>query len=136
MTDQVLKIDKELSPAEANLHMLAHILASRNISANVEVQSEQLEFLKEIEMKTASDIEKIEEARKLLALVESEEYFIAVRNTFAEHYAKMDSRYIDKYLEEIEYESAIAAVGLTLVPALYKVRDDFVYGTVSKPTLQ
>lgn len=131
-----LKPASGLAPAEERLHALADLLANRNIELNIQLQSEQLQFLKDIDFKTAEDIEKVEEARKVLNILESEEYFNALRNTFTEHYAKMNPIYIERYLDEIAYENAFNEVGLTLTPALYKLRDDFVYGTVGKPTLQ
>lgn len=125
-----------LVPAEERLHALAHILAMNNLNANIQANADTLKFLKEIEFKTAEDIEKVEESKKILDILQSDEYFNALRNTFAEHYAKLPPRFVERYLEDIEYEQAISEVGLTLVPAMYKLRDDFCYGVVSKPTLQ
>lgn len=121
---------------ESQLHKLANILAKRNLEANIEASVDTLKFLKEIDFKTEQDFDKIDEAKKVLELLQSDEYFQAVRNAFAEHYAKMPAKFIARYLEEIEYETAIAEVGLTLVPALYKLRDDFFYGPLEKRTLQ
>lgn len=123
------------SPVEP-LHYLCNVLAEMNADANVAAAADNLAFLKQIEGKTASDLEKIKEAKKVLKILESDDYFNDLRNTFAEHYSQLAPEHIQRYLSDIAYEQAIANVGLTLVPALYALQEEHIYGARVKPTLQ
>lgn len=129
---QIVALDTEIDPGTAMLHEVADYLANLNLDSQIGGVMDTLEFLRDIEFKDASDLEKIKECERILEVVQSKDYFNEVRNTFAEHYSKLDARSLERYLNDLKYEAAIAEVGVTLVPALQQLQDKFSRGVFKK----
>lgn len=118
------------------LHTIAVRLADLNTRVQLEVAIPTLEFLEDIEGKTADDVRKIKDQEKLIDLLESEGYRDRLQNEFTEKFNVLDTKFLRKYLEELEYEDAIAEVSLQLSSSLAQVQEELLYGVIKKPTLQ
>lgn len=128
-----------VSPDAAHLdlvHIVADRLATMNIDPQLEVAEETLEFLQDIEDKTADDVRRIRDQEKLVNLLAGEDYHNKLRNIFTEHLASLNPVYLKQYHSDLLYQDAISEMNLQIIPALEEVQQELLYGVVSKPTLQ
>lgn len=128
-----------VSPDAAHLdlvHIVADRLAAMNIDPQLEVAEETLEFLQDIEDKTADDVRRIRDQEKLVNLLAGEDYHNKLRNIFTEHLASLNPVYLKQYHSDLLYQDAISEMNLQIIPALEEVQQELLYGVVSKPTLQ
>lgn len=128
-----------VSPQEKRvtiLHDVAKRLATLNVDVQLEVAVETLEFLKEIEGKTADDLRKIRDQEKLVDILSGDEYHGRLSNLFTEKMDALSDEHLERYHSQMLYEDAISEVNFQIVPALDAVQEELVYGLVVKPTLQ
>lgn len=128
-----------VSPDAAHLdlvHIVADRLAEMNIDPQLEVAEETLEFLQDIEDKTADDVRRIRDQEKLVNLLAGEDYHNKLRNIFTEHLAALNPVYLKQYHSDLLYQDAISEMNLQIIPALEEVQQELLYSVVSKPTLQ
>lgn len=118
------------------VHIVADRLAAMNIDPQLEVAEETLEFLQDIEDKTADDVRRIRDQEKLVNLLSGEDYHNKLRNIFTEHLAALNPVYLKQYHSDLLYQDAISEMNLQIIPALEEVQQELLYGVVSKPTLQ
>lgn len=118
------------------LHDVAIRLAEINIEPQIAVAVDTLEFLQDIEDKTADDLRRIKDQEKLVDQLSGEDYRNRLQNLFAEHLATLEPEHLKQYHADIVYQDAIAEMNLQLVPALQEAQQELLYGVVSKPTLQ
>lgn len=133
MTDLIVTPEQKRTDT---LHAIAARLAKLNIDAQLEVAVATLEFLEDIEDKTADDLRKIKDQSKLVDVIDGNEYKDRLQNLFTEKFAVMSDEHLKEYLDGLIYEEAIAEVNLQIVPALEEVQQELLYGVFSKPTLQ
>ncbi|QPI18290.1 hypothetical protein POP15_242 [Pectobacterium phage POP15] len=133
MTDLIVTPEQKRTDT---LHAIAARLAKLNIDAQLEVAVATLEFLEDIEDKTADDLRKIKDQSKLVDIIDGNEYKDRLQNLFTEKFAVMSDEHLKEYLDGLIYEEAIAEVNLQIVPALEEVQQELLYGVFSKPTLQ
>lgn len=133
MTDLIVTPEQKRTDT---LHAIAARLAKINIDAQLEVAVATLEFLEDIEDKTADDLRKIKDQSKLVDVIDGNEYKDRLQNLFTEKFAVMSDEHLKEYLDGLIYEEAIAEVNLQIVPALEEVQQELLYGVFSKPTLQ
>lgn len=118
------------------LHDVAIRLAEINIEPQIEAAVDTLEFLQDIEDKTADDLRRIKDQEKLVDTLSGEDYRNCLQNLFTEHLAGLPVEYLKRYHEDLLYQDAIAEMNVQIVPALQEVQQELLYGVVSKPTLQ
>lgn len=133
MTDLIVTPEQKRTDT---LHAIAARLAKLNIDAQLEVAVATLEFLEDIEDKTADDLRKIKDQSKLVDVIDGNEYKDRLQNLFTEKFSVMSDEHLKEYLDGLIYEEAIAEVNLQIVPALEEVQQELLYGVFSKPTLQ
>lgn len=133
MTDLIVTSEQKRTDT---LHAIAARLAKLNIDAQLEVAVATLEFLEDIEDKTADDLRKIKDQSKLVDVIDGNEYKDRLQNLFTEKFSVMSDEHLKEYLDGLIYEEAIAEVNLQIVPALEEVQQELLYGVFSKPTLQ
>lgn len=133
MTDLIVTPEQKRTDT---LHAIAARLAKINIDAQLEVAVATLEFLEDIEDKTADDLRKIKDQSKLVDIIGGNEYKDRLQNLFTEKFDVMSDEHLKEYLDGLIYEEAIAEVNLQIVPALEEVQQELLYGVFSKPTLQ
>lgn len=121
---------------EETLHQIAIHLAELNIEAQLEVAIPTLEFLKDIEEKTADDLRKVKNQERLIEILESEEYRYRLEYEFTDKFSKLSSRHLETYLENLEYNRAIEELNFELSPALAALQEELVSGDLNKVTLQ
>lgn len=128
-----------VSPEDAHLsivHSVAIRLADMNIEPQIEVAYSTLEFLQDIEDKTADDLRRIKEQEKLVDMLSGNDYRNRLRNLFTEHLSKLDPVHLKQYHSDLLYQDAIEQMNTEIIPALEEAQQELLYGVVSKPTLQ
>lgn len=128
--------DMNLSDFEKDLHELANYLTEANLATQLEQANLTLDFLLSIENKTESDEEKVENARKVIAVLQEGDYKRELCNTFAEHYSKMDHKHIARFLEEIAFERAAKEIAFNLNPVLIDLSNKYIFKQLEVKTLQ
>lgn len=118
------------------LHNIAIRLAKLNVDVQMDVAVPTLEFLQDIEDKTADDLRRIKEQTKFIDVLTGVDYRDRLQNLFTEKFAVMSDEHLKEYLDGLIYEEAIAEVNLQIVPALEEVQQELLYGVFEKPTLQ
>lgn len=118
------------------LHDIAARLANINIDAQLESGVMTLDFLKSIEKKTADDLDKIDRQQAFVDKLGDKAYFEALQNIIVEKYDALDTKHLERYLNDLLYEDAVIGVGTQLAPAMEQLNQDYFYGTLRKPTLQ
>lgn len=121
---------------EETLHQIAIQLADLNIEAQLEVAIPTLEFLKDIEEKTADDQRKVKNQERLIEILESEDYRSRLEYEFTDKFSKLSPRHLETYLEDLEYNRAIEELNFELSPALAALQEELVSGSLNKVTLQ
>lgn len=128
-----------VSPEDAHLsivHSVATRLADMNIEPQIEVAYSTLEFLQDIEDKTADDLRRIKEQEKLVDMLSGNDYRNRLRNLFTEHLSKLATVHLKQYHSDLLYQDAIEQMNTEIIPALEEAQQELLYGVVSKPTLQ
>ena len=128
-----------VSPEDAHLsivHSVATRLADMNIEPQIEVAYSTLEFLQDIEDKTADDLRRIKEQEKLVDMLSGNDYRTRLRNLFTEHLSKLAPVHLKQYHSDLLYQDAIEQMNTEIIPALEEAQQELLYGVVSKPTLQ
>lgn len=128
-----------VSPDDAHMdlvHIVADRLAVMNIDPQLDVAEETLEFLQDIEDKTADDLRRIRDQEKLVNILSGEDYHNKLRNLFTEHLVALNPAYLKQYHSDLLYQDAISEMNVQIIPALEEVQQELLYGVVSKPTLQ
>lgn len=118
------------------VHEVAARLADINIEPQLEIAYGTLEFLQDIEDKTADDVRRIRDQEKLVDTLSGEDYRNRLRNLFTEHLSALNPVYLKQYHSDLLYQDAIAEMNTQIIPALEEVQQELLYGVVSKPTLQ
>lgn len=118
------------------LHDVANRVAKMNIDAQLEVAVATLEFLEDIEDKTADDVRKIKDQGKLVDLLTGNAYHDRLRNLLAEKLNVLSDEHLKRYRDDTIYQDAIEEMTFELVPALEEAQEEMLYGVVLKPTLQ
>lgn len=118
------------------LHAIAARLAEMSITESLDVALQTLEFLKDIEDKTADDLRRIRDQEKLVDTLSGEEYRVRVSNLITENFNILSDNHLRKYFDELEYTAALDGVNMQLVPAMEEVSQELLLGVVTKPTLQ
>lgn len=118
------------------LHAVANYMADNIIKQNEEVAIPTLDFLEQIEDKTADDLRKVKDQSKLVDVLGSVDYRDRLRNLLAESLDSLSTEHLHRYHDEMLYEAAMADFYLQVNPALDEVQQELLYGAFSKPTLQ
>lgn len=127
-----MAVEKELDKRTEILHDIANRVADLNIEPQLEVAIETLDFLQEIEDKTADDLRKIKEQDKFIDMLTGIEYRDRLRNILTEHFDSLSDFHLEKYHEELVYEETIAKLNVRLVPELQEVQQELIYGVFEK----
>lgn len=128
-----------VSPEDEHLeiiHDVAGRMADINIDPQIEVAVSTLEFLQDIEDKTADDIRRIRDQEKLIDMLSGEDYRNRLRNLFTEHLSTLASVHLKQFHADLLYQDAITEMNFRIVPALEEVQQELLLGVVSKPILQ
>lgn len=118
------------------LYAIASHLADRTVDSTLEAAVNLLDFLQDIEDKTADDIRKVKTQQKYVELVESQAFSDRVRNVIAEQFSVLSDAHLTEYLKGLVYEEALAEVQLGVNTALAEIHNELEAGFLSKPTLQ
>lgn len=118
------------------LHDVAIRLAEMNVNSQLEAAVPMLEFLEDIEDKTADDLRRIRTQEKLVNILSGQDYRGRLQNIFAEKMALLSDEHLTQYRDDLIYQEAIADMNVQIVPALQEVQEELLYGVVTKPTLQ
>ena len=132
-------IEKEPTREESRtavLHKIAIHLAEINARNQLEVAVPTLDFLHEIEDKTAADLKKVKAQQGLVDLLTSKEYHERLQNVFTEQFNSLSDEYLNRYLSDLMYEAALSEVEIQLTTSLEEVQQELLYGVFEKPTLQ
>lgn len=137
MTELAEKVLPSVVDKRTNiLHDVAIRMADLNVRAQLEVAIPTLEFLEDIEGKTADDLRRIRDQQKLVDTLSGQDYRDRLQNLFAEKMDALSDKHLEEYHNQLVYEDAVAEVNVQIIPALEELQEELVYGVINKPTLQ
>jgi len=138
MTNSVSDVqtkDKNNGSRGETLKKISAVLADLNTKAQLEVAIPTLEFLKAIEGKTPEDVEKIHAQENLIKNMESDLYKSKLEDIFCDKFSSLSDYHLDKYLDTLLFEEAIAEVNLQTSVALVEVQEELLSGELSEITV-